>query len=145
MSMHFYGVCGYGMFLNNDEYDHFCDAYAATKNIPDEDMEYCDVMDKFYDDGAFGAGFTDLDDDTFDGRSIRHLDGRQHAEDDDDFADGFFLFSDRQGGVLAKSASCIYPDITAMADEFRKKFSTYLPDDFDYEGHLAFLRGSQCC
>ena len=152
MSMHFYGVCGYGMFLNLDEYGHFCDAYAAAKNIPDDDdvrdefdvMD--DVMEEFYDDGAFSAGFTDLDDDTFDGRSIRHLDGRHHEEDDDDFVDGFFLFSDRQGGILIKGASCsIYPTIAAMADEFRKKFSAYLPENFDYEGHLAFLLGSQCC
>lgn len=142
MSMHFYGVCGYGMFLNADEYGHFCDAYAAAKNIPDDD----NVMDKFNDDGAFGAGFTDLDDDTFDGRRIWHLDGRQHEEDDDEFIDGFFLFSERQGGILVKGASCsIYPTIAAMADEFRKKFSAYLPEDFDYEGHLAFLIGSQCC
>lgn len=148
MSMHNYGVCGYGMFLNADEYDQFCDAYAAAKNIPADDdvMEDCDVMEEFYDDGAFSAGFTDLNDDTFDGRSISHLDCRQHEEDNDDFIDGFFLFSERQGGVLAKSASCsIYPNITAMADEFRKKFSTYLPEDFDCEGHLAFLCGSQCC
>ncbi len=48
--------------------------------------------------------------------------------------------------ILAKSASCsIYPNITAMADEFRKKLGAYLPEDFDYEGHLAFLCGSQCC
>lgn len=142
MSMHNFGVCGYGMFLNLDEYGHFCDAYAAAKNIPDD----YDAMDEFDTDGAFGAGFTDLNDDTFDGRSIRHLDGRQHEEDDNEFIDGFFLFSERQGGILVKGASCsIYPDITAMADEFRKKFSAYLPEDFDYEGHLAFLIGSQCC
>ena len=142
MSMHNYGVCGYGMFLNADEYGHFCDAYAAAKNIPDDD----NVMDKFNDDGAFGAGFTDLDDDTFDGRRIWHLDGRQHEEDNDEFIDGFFLFSERQGSVLANPASCsIYPNITAMADEFRKKFSAYLPENFDYEGHLAFLIGSQFC
>lgn len=143
MSMHNFGVCGYGMFLNLDEYGLFCDAYAASKkNIPDDD----DVMDAFDDDGAFGAGFIDLNDDTFDGRSIRHLDGRQHEEDDDEFIDGFFLFSERQGGILVKGASCsIYPTIAAMADEFRKKFSAYLPEDFDYEGHLAFLIGSQCC
>ena len=142
MSMHNFGVCGYGMFLNLDEYGLFCDAYAGAKNIPDDD----DVMDAFDDDGAFGAGFIDLNDDTFDGRSIRHLDGRQHEEDDDEFIDGFFLFSERQGGILVKGASCsIYPTIAAMADEFRKKFSAYLPEDFDYEGHLAFLIGSQCC
>ena len=142
MSMHSYGVCGYGMYLNADEHDQFCGAYAAAKNIPNEDT----VVEEFYDDSAFSAGFTDLNDDTFDGRSISHLDGRQHEEDNDDFIDGFFLFSERQGGVLAKSASCsICPNITAMADEFRKKFSTYLPEDFDCEGHLAFLCGSQCC
>ena len=135
------GSWGYGMFLNNDEYDQFCDAYAATKNIPDEDT----VVEEFYDDKAFDTGFAVLDDDTFDERSIRHLDGRQH-EEDDNFVDGFFLFSERQGGVLAKSTSCcLYPNIAAMADEFRKKFSTYLPEDFDYEGHLAFLCVSQYC
>ena len=142
MSMHNYGVYGYGMFLSDDEYDQFCDAYAAAKNIPDED----DVIEEFYSDRAFDTSFAELNDDTFDERSICHLDGRQHEEDDDDFIDGFFLFSERQGGVLAKSASCsIYPNIAAMADEFRKKFSAYLPGDFDYEGHLAFLCGSQCC
>lgn len=154
MSKHNDGVCflnaddGYGMFLNADEYDHFCDAYAAAKNIPDDDdvMEHCDAMKEFYDDGAFNAGFAKLDDDTVDEKSIRHLDGRPHEEDDDDFADGFFLFSERQGGVLAKSTSCcLYPNIAAMADEFRKKFSAYLSEDFDYEGHLAFFCGSQCC
>lgn len=140
MSMHNYGVCGYGrmhlnaddgygMFLNADEYGQFCNAYAVTKNIPDEDT----VVEEFYDDKAFDAGFAVLDDDIFDWRSIRHLDGRQHEEDGDNFVDGFFLFSDRQGGILAKSTSCcIYPNIAAMADEFRKKFSTYLPEDFDY-------------
>lgn len=153
MSMHNYGVCGYGrmhlnaddgygMFLNADEYGQFCNAYAVTKNIPDEDT----VVEEFYDDKAFDAGFAVLDDDIFDWRSIRHLDGRQHEEDGDNFVDGFFLFSDRQGGILAKSTSCcIYPNIAAMADEFRKKFSTYLPEDFDYEGHLAFLSISQYC
>lgn len=157
MSMHNDGVCGYwmfldaddgyGMFLNADEYNHFCEAYAAAKNIPDNNdvKEYCNAMKEFYDDGAFTAGFAKLDDDTVDRRRIRHLDGRQH-EEDNDFADGFFLFSERQGGILAKSTSCsLYSNIAAMADEFRKKFSTYLPETFDYEGHLAFLCGSQCC
>ena len=135
---HYFGTNGYGLFLNMQEYEDFKKAYSEINDV-------WDAEDAFYRDDAFNAGFAILCEDSYDGRSICHfadIDG----ENDEDFADGLFLFAERQGGVLAKSASCsIYPNITAMADEFRKKFSTYLPEDFDCEGHLAFLCGSQCC
>lgn len=62
---------------------------------------------------------------------------------DDNFPDGFFLYADRQGGIFENDQT--YPDITTMAGEFKKKFGVYLTKDFDYEAHLAFFSGAQCC
>lgn len=131
MLMHYYGVHGYGLYLNDQEYKRFADAYATTKNI-----EFGDV--------AIELDGVSLDDDTFDGREVWHLDEKPHEEDGDDFVDGFFLFSTCQGSVLSSSRHC-YPDIATMASEFKTEYGTYLPKDFDYEAHLACLTGAQYC
>lgn len=43
------------------------------------------------------------------------------------------------------ASNSYYSDITEMAGEYKRKFGTYLPDDFDYEAHLAFFSGAQYC
>lgn len=139
MSMHYYSCNGYGMYLNENEYDKFKEKYAALHNLGHDDV---DVEDAFYYDDSFNAGFAMLNDDLFDGRGICHLE-TGHEKDDDDFADGFFMFSDRQGSIFASNS--YYSDITEMAGEYKRKFGTYLPDDFDYEAHLAFFSGAQYC
>ena len=130
MSMHYYGTHGYGLYLNDQEYKRFADAYAAAKNIEIDEIE-------------FEVEGVCLNDDTFDGREVWHLDGQPHEEDGDDFVNGFFLFCRKSGSILLSHKQYCYPDIESMANEFRADYSAYLPKNFDYEAHLVCLTGAQ--
>ena len=141
MSMHYAGESGYGMFLNNDEAVNFLTEYAKTHDPEyDPDDDYYDPMMFVYEEESLCL--SDLTDDDYDMRGIRHLNrDRVHPEDEDDFIDGIFLYSEKQGSIVAGSDS-LYDSLEEMADEFRKTYGDSLPDDFDYIDHLCFFRGA---
>ena len=132
MSMHWGGETGFGMFLNEEEAASFEHAFAAKNELYDDAV--CDYI---------GVSVSVLSDDEYDLRHVWHLDGRQHAEDNDNFVYGVFLYATKQGGITGTAK--IYTDLNEMADEFRQTYGSYLPDDFDYLSHLCFLLGAKIC
>ncbi len=131
MSWHAYSESKYGMFLNTEEADDFCRAFAKAHQIseekesafPEAPWEEIDLLDFRSDTG-------------YAGRAIVHLDGKEHAEDYNDFCYGLFFPSIEQGSIFADQLKC-YRDIEEMANEFREEYADYLPADFNYEAHMA--------
>ena len=130
MNMHWGPEMGFGMFLNEDEASSFAQVYADKNGI------YADAAFDF-----FGNENAVLSNDDYDLRHVWHLDGRSHKEDDDDFVYGVVLYSKRQGGIT--STANIYTNLDEMANEFRDRYGDYLPQNFDYLGHLCFLMGAK--
>lgn len=139
MSELYFGISGYGMFLNTSERDAFCRAYGAANQIATENKYGDDFSEVTYE-----LDCSDLTDGSFEGRDIRHLDGKPHEKDGDDFCEGLFLYADRQGSIFGTPGRC-YRNIHEMADEFRQKYAVYLPEDFGFEAHMAFFLGALSC
>lgn len=134
---HYFGTNGYGLFLNMQEYEDFKKAYSEINDVQDAE-------DAFYSDDVFNAGFAILCEDPYDGRSICHfadIDG----ENDEDFADGLFLFAEKQGAIFLEDRSRAYANMNEMEEEFKAKFGKYLPGNFSYVDHIAWLNAAQYC
>lgn len=131
MEMHWGGEFGFGMFLNEEEAASFAHVFANENGLYEDA-----VFDFFGNDNAV------LSNAEYDLRHVWHLDGRQHEEDDDDFADGVFLYSKKQGGIT-KGEAHLYSNLEEMSDEFRNRYGKYLPDNFDYTAHLCFFLGAK--
>jgi len=129
IDMHWGPEIGFGMFLNEEEAASFAHVFAEDQGL--------------YDDTVFDyiGGNAVLSNAEYDLRHVWHLDGKAHKEDDDDFVYGVVLYSKKQGGIT--STAKIYADLNEMADEFRQRYGSYLPDDFDYTAHLCFLMGAK--
>lgn len=130
MNMHWGGETGFGLFLNEEEAASFEHAFAEKNGLYDDAV--CDYI---------GVSVSVLRDDEYDLRHVWHLDGKEHQEDYDDFVCGIFLYAQKQGGIT--STAHIYNDLNEMADEFRQRYGEYLPDNFDYVGHLCFILGAK--
>lgn len=131
MSMHYGGEQGYGLFLNTEEADAFAHEYAVKEDV---DMDIWDI--------AIDLGASYLCDDNYDMRHVCHLDKKEHQEDDECFVDGIFLYAKKQGCIVLDHADYAYANLSEMADEFRAAYGKYLPDNFDYVGHLCHFLGA---
>jgi hypothetical protein len=132
MSMVYGAEAGYGMFLNSDERDAFVEKMAKIKEL--------DEMDVLPEEGASNLSL----DDGYESWDIDFLSGNHSVDDGDDENGGCFFYANKQGGII-KGKTDLYDSLSDMADEFRKKYGDVLPDDFNYEGHLAHLRASYVC
>jgi len=139
MSCATYGQNGYGMFLNVSEMAAFCRAYAKANQMNVDDDDFSEVICELDSSDLTDEGCYDGNE-----RTISHLDGKPHEEDGNEFCEGLFLYADRQGNIFAKP-DCSYRNIHEMADEFRKKFEAYLPENFDFEAHMAHYAGAVTC
>lgn len=127
ISGHWGGEFGFGMFLNEEEAASFEHVFAEKEGL------YEDAVFDYIGENSV------LSDAEYDMRHVWHLNGEM--EDNDNFVYGVFLYSKRQGGIT--STAKIYTDLDEMADEFRQRYGMYLPDNFDYVGHLCFLLGAK--
>lgn len=137
MSDHYYGEHGYGMYLNTDEADKFITEFAKQNDL-DKDYKY-DIVNSI-------SG-TELNDDRYDGRGILALD-RNNSGIDNDFADGIFIYANKQGAIFNKLdviSDDTYSDIHEMSEEFRNDFGKYLPKEFNYEAHMVEFYGAAFC
>lgn len=94
------------------------------------------------DEVCYEIGASVLCDDEYDMRHVWHLDVKEHQDDDDDFVDGVFLYAEKQGCITLEHSNYAYKNLNEMADEFRQAYGNYLPDDFDYVGHLCHFLGA---
>ena len=131
MSMHYGGDQGYGLFLNKDEADAFAREYAAKE---DGDMDIWDIF--------IELEASCLSDDNYDMREVHHLDGKAHGDVTNDFVDGIFLYAKKQGCITLEHSNYAYKDLGEMADEFRTAYGEYLPENFNYVGHLCHFLGA---
>lgn len=144
---------GYGMFLNEKEVLAFAEKYVHSSEYQQHALSYaldvqCDPADPEYAQNILSyaqdaLNFTVVDNDLYSLRNIAHLDGKAHDEDGDDFAYGAFFYAKKMGAITRDSDD-LYDSIDEMAEEFQKKFGAYLPDGFDFVGHLCFIRGAFC-
>ena len=134
MSNHYWVEQGYGMFLNNEEAE-----VMVEKFIKKHPNKYNgSVNEEFYEllQNEFGA--TIIDDDSFDGRSLLYLTADKYSG----CGDGVMLYGSKRGTVFADEAETkCYKNIDDMADDIRKTYGEYLPDNFDYKSHLVRFAG----
>lgn len=136
MSMHYDGEHGYGMYINMDEAAVFWKNYLRMHpeeldSYDEEDAEngICDHFD-----------CSIINDNNYDCRDIYSL-GKNMEFDFDESAEGVFFYSIKQGDIFGREDRC-YKDIDEMINEFKKWLGKYLPEDFDYEGHMAHFSGA---
>lgn len=151
--LHYFPEVGYGMFLNekeaiafaekyvhSNEYQQYAHNHALDVQLDPADPEYVQNILGYAQDALM---FSVLDDDLYDIRRIAHLDGRAHDEDGDETPSGVFFYA-QKAGAITRGSNDLYENLDEMAEEFRKQFGKYLPNDFDFVGHLCLFCGAFC-
>lgn len=127
MSIREYSIHGYGLFISDEE--------EIMKHLVVEAEESYGILEDF----CTEFNGVVLDDDHYEARDVYLLKSRKLEE----LANGVFFFASRHGGIFAGDDE-VYSSPEEMAKEFSELIGEYLPENFDYEAHLAELTGSYC-
>lgn len=138
MSMDYATEYGYGMFLKHEEAIAMAKKYfeAKGKSIDSENIDLDDLVYEM--DASYITEYN------YEYASVEYLHSSSWGFESCT-KEGVMIYAIRASGTIFANeveTKC-YKDIHEMADEFRKFYGQYLPDDFDYESHMAFFKGSR--
>lgn len=142
MKDRYYALSGYGMFLCEAEAISAANAFCKSLAENSDDYNDYENLYKF----SCESGATQVsEDDGFEGRSIYplNMDGTPDDGNPLDNPDGLMFFSEKQGTILSGYVGATYQTLEEMANDLRKRYKKYLPDDFNYRKHLCFFAGAR--
>lgn len=133
-----FSICGYGMYLDNNELEEFVDAISHDEQHEEEygwRVEYAMDLTQQFDVALLNY------DEMWDGWRVRFVDNDYYTfSADDTELTGAFFFAQKQGSIIAGSDQ-LYSSIDDIVNEMRDEYGEYLSDGFDYAKHIAFMCG----
>lgn len=135
MSMRHYGVYDYGLIMTDEmlktiasKYcaDYTEEEYEANKYAFHEALYEAGIVEYI---GEFSGESTMVDDD---GRD-------NYSEGEEYYYDVIYYLPANKFSTLFKAA---YDNMDELVSEFRWQLHEYLPEDFDYRGHVRHIVGS---
>ena len=119
MSFHYYPNYGLGLILTDSEVTEF----AKHNSIEDEDLL----------DFVLDQGFSHFNDEESDTLECFMLSPKKEEYP----SEMLFIYAEKQ--PQNDPFNPAYKSITDLADEFRKRYHEFFPEDFDYEAHLGWF------
>jgi hypothetical protein len=133
-----FSICGYGMYLNDDELEKFVDAISHDEQYEEEygwRVECAMDLTQQFDVALLNY------DEMWGGWRVRFIDNDYYTlSADETELTGAFFFAQKQGSIIAGSDH-LYSSVDEIVNEMREEYGEYLPDGFDYAKHIAFMCG----
>ena len=130
----YYNAGGYGLYLTASEESDMVRKYVEVSGRSEE-LKNMDAKDIVY----FIFGGKELTDE-YNMRAVISIVKRPSQEVlcamVKEKPDGAVFFSEKQGSVFSNPRKT-YSSEKEMADEFRRKYGNFLPENFDYVGRLV--------
>lgn len=135
MSMRDYAVNDYGLLMTDEALKFVASKAIDWYTEAEYDENYMDYWSALYENGIveYISDFT--------GESMQITDdGRSRWDSGETYnCDYVYYVPASNYSTLFKAA---YEDINELVSEFKEKLGEYLPDDFDYRGHIRHIVGT---